>query len=35
MHWSIIVGQNRLKYLQDGPLHRETVVAVFLETFEP
>jgi len=29
-HWSIIRGQNRLKQLQDWPLHWETAVAVFL-----
>jgi hypothetical protein len=34
MHWSIIRGQNRLKQLSDGPLHWETAVADFLETFE-
>jgi hypothetical protein len=33
-HRSIIWGQNRLKPLRDGPLHGETVVADFLETFE-
>jgi len=33
-HRSIIPGQNRLKQLQDGPLHWETAVADFLETFE-
>jgi hypothetical protein len=33
-HRSIIRGQNRLKQLRDGPLHWETVVADFLETFE-
>jgi hypothetical protein len=33
-HRSIIRGQNRLKQLRDGPLHWETAVADFLETFE-
>jgi hypothetical protein len=33
-HRSIIRGQNRLKQLQNGPLHWETAVADFLETFE-
>ena len=33
-HRSIIWGQNRLKQLRDGPLHWETAVAEFLETFE-
>jgi hypothetical protein len=33
-HRSIIWGQNRLKPLRDGPVHGETVVADFLETFE-
>jgi hypothetical protein len=33
-HWSIIHGQNRLKQLQAGPLHREIVAADFLETFK-
>jgi hypothetical protein len=33
-HQSIIWGQNHLIKLQDEPLHRETAVAVFLETFE-
>jgi len=33
-HRSIIPGQNRLKQQHDGPLHCETAVAVFLETFE-
>jgi len=33
-HWFIIRGQNRLKQLRDGPLHWETAVADFLETFE-
>ena len=33
-HRLIIWGQNRLKQLRHGPLHRETVVADFLETFE-
>jgi len=31
---SIIRGQNRLKQQRDGPLHCETAVADFLETFE-
>jgi len=31
---SIIQGQNCLKQLRDGPLHSETAVADFLETFE-
>jgi hypothetical protein len=33
-HRSIIRGQNRLKQSRDGPLHWETAVADFLETFE-
>jgi len=33
-HRSIIRGQNRLKQLRNGPLHWETAVADFLETFE-
>ena len=33
-HCSYIQGENRLKQLRDGPLHRETVVADFLETFK-
>jgi len=33
-HQSIIRGQNHLKQLQDGPLHWETAVADFLETFK-
>jgi len=33
-HRSIIRGWNRLKQLRDGPLHWETAVADFLETFE-
>jgi len=33
-HRSIIRGQNHPKQLRDGPLHRETAVAEFLETFE-
>jgi hypothetical protein len=33
-HRSIIRGQNRLNQLRDGPLHWETAVADFLETFE-
>jgi len=33
-HRSIIRGQNRLKQLRNGPLHWETAVAEFLETFE-
>ena len=33
-HRSIILGQNRLKQIRDGPLHWETVVANLLETFE-
>ena len=33
-HWSSIQGQNHLKPLRDGPLHWETAVADFLETFE-
>jgi len=33
-HQSIMRGQNRLKQLRDGPLHWETAVADFLETFE-
>jgi len=33
-HRSIIRGQNRLKVLRGGPLHWETAVADFLETFE-
>jgi hypothetical protein len=33
-HWSIIHGQNRLKQLQAGPLHREMVAADVLETFK-
>ena len=33
-HRSIIRGQNRLKQVRDGPLHRETAVADFLETFK-
>jgi hypothetical protein len=33
-HRSSIQGQNRLKQVQYGPLHRETVVADFLATFE-
>ena len=34
MHRSIILGQNHLKQLRDGPLHWEMAVADFLETFE-
>jgi hypothetical protein len=30
---SILQGQNRLKQVRDGPLHRETAVADFLATF--
>ena len=33
-HQSIVRGQNRLKKLRDGPLHWETAVADYLETFE-
>jgi len=33
-HRSIIRGQNRLKQLRNGPLHWESAVAEFLETFE-
>ena len=33
-HQSIIPGQNRLKQQRDGPLHWETAVADFLETFQ-
>jgi hypothetical protein len=33
-HRSIIPGQNRLKQQRDGPLHGETAVEDFLETFE-
>jgi hypothetical protein len=33
-HRSIILGQNHLKLLRDGPLHRKTAGAVLLETFE-
>jgi len=33
-HQSIILGQNCLKQLRDGPLRWETAVADFLETFE-
>ena len=33
-HRCIIPGQNYLKQQRDGPLHRETAVADFLETFE-
>jgi hypothetical protein len=33
-HLSIIRGQNHLKQLQNGPLHREMVFAYFLKTFE-
>ena len=33
-HQSMIRGQNRLKQLQDRPLHWETAVGDFLETFE-
>jgi len=33
-HWSIIRGKNQLKQLRDGPLHWETAVADYLETFE-
>ena len=34
LHRSIIRGQNHLPQLRDGPLHCETGVADFLETFE-
>ena len=33
-HRSIIRGQNHQDQLPDGPLHWETAVADFLETFE-
>jgi hypothetical protein len=33
-HQSIIRGQHRMKQLRDGPLHWETAVADFLETFK-
>jgi hypothetical protein len=33
-HRSIIRGQNLLKQLRDGPLHWETAVADFVETFK-
>jgi hypothetical protein len=33
-HPSIIRGQNRLKQLRDGPLHWETAVEDFVETFK-
>jgi len=33
-HRSIIRGQNRVKQLRDGPLHWETAVADFWETFQ-
>ena len=33
-HRSIIRGQDRLKQLQDGPLHWEMTVAHLLETFD-
>jgi hypothetical protein len=33
-HRSSIQGQNRLKQVRDGPLHRERVVADFLAIFE-
>jgi hypothetical protein len=33
-HWTMIRRQNRLKLLRDGPLHRDTVVADFVGTFE-
>ena len=34
-HRSIIWGQNRMRPLQDGPMHREMAVVGFLESFEP
>ena len=33
-HQSSIRGQNRVKWLRDGPVHCEMEVAEFLETFE-
>jgi len=33
-HWSIILGQDRLKQQRSAPLHWEMAVADFLETFE-
>jgi len=33
-HWSIILGQNRLKQMRNGPLLWEMVVADNLETFD-
>jgi len=33
-HQSIVRGQNRLKQLRDGPLHWETAVSDFLQTFK-
>jgi len=33
-HWFMIRWRNRSKQVRDGPLHRESVVADFLATFQ-